>query len=281
MKKTIKISSSVSGVIATGSYQNLRPGYSWEETIEDCDLTDDQIQERIKDLYAKAYSNLKEAEQKAIAERIKAEREDLRIRTSPVSGKAMPSVTSIISYDADFFVSGEDLRQYASQGNITHAKANHYIEKGEWTEAKNLNDLWTDIIILSKGSLGLSINSGDFPAFLKEYPIEKMTNGEVLFNEEDCYSGEPDFTGHPIDWKGAENKFTLFDIKRTVDDVKAGMQLAAYCKVLGITQAVAIPLNNKTKQGYSKPTIYDEVRLDGYYKMFLKKRKSFKARYSI
>src|SRR3990167_10941137 len=177
MKKTIKISGGISGVIATGSFQNLRPSFSWEETIEDCSMTDIEINDRIKELYNKGFAMLKEAEQKAIVERIQRERKDLRFIISE-KGNILPSVTSIIGYDADFFVSPEELSQYASQGNILHAKVEHFIKTKEWVLAKALQEVWTDIVILTKGNLKLEVDVGDLPEVLKKYTITEMKNGE-------------------------------------------------------------------------------------------------------
>ena len=65
MKRTVRLGGTISGVIATGSYQNLRPGFTWEETIEGCEATDDELQARIELMYGKCFTMLKEAEQKA------------------------------------------------------------------------------------------------------------------------------------------------------------------------------------------------------------------------
>jgi len=147
-KRTIRLGGSVSGVIATGSYANLKPQFTWEETIECCDASDEQIIARIKQLHEKAMGMMQEAETQATLERIQRERKDLRFLQSPITKKMLPSVTSIINYDADFFVSAEELSQYASQGNIIDAKVKHFIKIGKWAEAKELKDIWTDIVIL-------------------------------------------------------------------------------------------------------------------------------------
>jgi len=279
MKKTIKITGGISGVIATGSFQNLRPTFSWEETIEDCEMTDIEITERIKELYGKSFAMLKEAEQKAIVERIQRERQDLRIILSD-KGNLLPSVTSIIGYDADFFVSPEELTQYASQGNIIHSKVTHFINTKEWVLAKALQDVWTDIVILTKGNLKLEVDIGDFPEFLKKYPISGMTVGTRFMYDDEGYCGTPDFIGIP-DFKEALKIPTMFDVKRTPDVIKNGMQLAAYCKYYKLKQAIVVPLNDKTAQNFSKPVIYDEKKLEGYFQMFKNKQKEFKQRYSI
>jgi len=279
VKRTIRILGGVSGTIATGSFQNLKPMFSWEETIEDCEMTDEQISERIKELYGKGFAMLRESEQKAIVERIQRERKDLRIILS-AKGNLLPSVTSIINYDADFFIPPEELSQYASQGTITHAKVENYIKTGKWCQAKDLQDIWTDIVILTKGNLKLQIDVGDFPEFLKKFPVADMKNGKAFQYDEGGYCGMPDFTGVP-DFKEALKVLTMFDVKRTADKIKNGMQLAAYCKPFNIKQGIIIPLNDKTAQGYSKPTIYTEQELEGYFKMFKSKQREFKQRYSI
>lgn len=287
MKRKITISGSVSGVIATGSYANLKPSFTWEEEFEvetngmkEMDVGDEIIQERRQKLYEMSFMLLKEAESKALIERIEREREDLRFVSHPETGKVSPSVTSIINYDADFFVSAQDLRQYASQGTIIDAKVRHFIATGAWVEAKEIKDVWTNMLILKKGSLGLSCDVGDFPAFLEEYPITCMNTEKRMFSEDGLFNGELDFVGIP-EFKRAEKIATVCDVKRTPDKVKNGLQLSAYCKMIGCKQGIIVPLNGKTAQGYSKPVVYNEKQLEGYFKMFLQKRKEFKKRYGI
>ncbi len=284
MKRKIKISGSVSGVIATGSYANLRPSFTWEEEFEFGSYhppeDDKTIQKRRRQLYDMSMMLLKDAENKALVERIERERQDLRFMTNPETGKVSPSVTSIINYDADFFVSADELRQYAASGTITHARVAHYIARGEWLEARKLNDVWVDMLILSKGSLALPADVGNFPKFLEKYPIDGMENGKRLFCNDDVFNGELDFTGIP-QFKGAEKVLTVFDVKRTADKVKNGIQLAMYCSLVGAKQGAIIALNNKTEQGYSKPIVYNEEQLEGYYKIGMQKREDFKKRYGI
>ncbi len=281
MKKTIKINASVSGVLPTAPYANLKPGFLMEVTFEDCDMSDSEVKTKTKKLYDYVYSLLKEVENNAVIERIERERADLRFVASPTTGKMLPSVTSIINYDADFFVSVEELRQYASQSNIVHAKVSHYIKTGKWVEAKEIDDIWGDIVIVTKGSLKLPLETGDFPAFVKKYPIDSMSNGMRGFDDKIGYCGEYDFCGYS-QFKDAEDKVnTIFDIKRTPSKVKDGIQLSAYCNLINAKQGIVIPLNDKTQAGYSKPIIYDEKALQGYYKIFLQKRKDFKKRYGI
>ena len=205
---------------------------------------------------------------------------------SGIETQMLPSVTSIINYDVDFFVSPEELKQYASQGNIIDAKVKKYIKLGKWMDAKDIKEVWTDLVILSRGSLKLDIDVGNFPALLEKYPIAKMQIGKRFFSDKLGYCGEPDFSGIPgdcEDWKKlkAESMPTIFDVKRTPDKLKNGMQLAAYCKALNINQGIIIPLNDKTQQGYSKPIVYGQDQLEGYFNMFKDKQKEFKKRYNI
>ena len=284
MKRTIRISGSVSGTIATGSFQNLKPTFTWEEEIE-MDATetldDDKIQKRRQFLYDMSFSLLKQAEDRAIVERINREREDLRFVTNPKTKKVSPSTTSVINFDSDFYCSPEDLQQYASQSNVTHARVTQYIKTGIWVPPESLEDIWADILILKKGSLALSLDAGNFPAFLEKYSIDNMKIVERMFDEkEDSYNGEFDFTGIPH-WKGAEEIPTVFDVKRSKEKIKNGMQLAAYCKLAGYKQGIIVPLNSKTEQGHSRPVVYNEKQLEGYYKIFLQKRKDFKKRYGV
>jgi hypothetical protein len=284
MKRTIRISGSVSGTIATGSFQNLKPTFTWEEEIE-MDATetldDDKIQKRRQFLYDMSFSLLKQAEDRAIVERINREREDLRFITNPKTKKVSPSTTSVINFDFDFYCSPEDLRQYASQSNVTHERVTQYIKTGIWVPPESLEDIWADILILKKGSLALSLDAGNFPAFLEKYSIDNMKIVERMFDEkEDSYNGEFDFTGIPH-WKGAEEIPTVFDVKRSKEKIKNGMQLAAYCKLAGYKQGIIVPLNSKTEQGHSRPVVYNEKQLEGYYKIFLQKRKDFKKRYGV
>lgn len=279
MSRTVRISGSVEGVIPTGSYNNLRPSFAWEEEISDCTMSDAEIQERRKQLYEMSFALLKQAEDRAKAERIERESEELRLVANPATGRISPSVTSVINEEIP--INPEDLRQYASAGNCTHGRVRHYIETGKWVDAKDIKSLWIDILVVSRGSLGLSCNAGNFPAFLNRYRIIHMRNMGRLFDKDDLYNGEPDFIGIPHFKKGSEPVATVFDVKRTPDKIKNGIQLSAYCRLTGYKQGVIVPLNDKTEQGFSRPVVYDKKTLDGYYGIFLEKRKEFKKRFGL
>jgi len=280
MKKTVKIGGTLGAVLPTASWANLKPGYVFEEIYEDCTLSDEWLDKRDDWIHERLMGKIAEADAKATIERIQRERQDLRFLRSPITKKMLPSVTSIINYDSDFFCSQEELRQYASQGNIIDAKVKHYIKMGQWVEAKELKDIWIDMVILKKGDLKLELDVGDFPAFLEKHPIKDMKVGERFFFDEEGYCGEPDFFGVP-DFKEAEKIPTVFDVKRTASKLKNGMQLVAYARRFNIQQAIIVQLSDKTNQGFSKPIVYNKESLEGYWTLFKNKQKGFKQRYNV
>ncbi len=273
-----KISVGLEAVIATGSYQNLRPSFYDEITFDDGDLTEERIEQTKTAMYDKAFQKIKEVENKAIIERIERERKDIRFYIDPKDGKTKGSVTSVINWDIDFFMSPIELRQHASVGNITHKRCEIYIETGKWLQPKEIDDCWTDLVIIQKGELKLDPDCGSLPTFLEKFPFKDLKNGHEVYLEETA--GTFDAEGIP-DFKSAEAIPTIIDFKKTPDKIKDGMQLSQYCKGKGYKQGIIVPLNNKTQQGYSKPTVYDEKALKGYDKMFQQKLKSFKMRYGV
>lgn len=281
----IKIASSYAGKISTGSYENASPFFSAEIEV-DLDTTTypggskQFLADYQKELQEVCYNSFKAAEQKAILERIQKERADFRWYPDKELG-SLPSVTSIINYDADFGIPPQELQQYASQSQLCHAQVSHFILTKEWLSPEKLNDTWADLVIVKKGSLSLETEGWDFPAFLSKYPINNMKVGTALVNKKYRYGGTPDFYGIP-NFEGATKMLSICDVKRSVDKVKNFMQMAAYAMCDNqekIKQMIIVPLNNKTAQGYSKPVV--SVDIDKYFEMFLRKREEFKKRYGV
>lgn len=280
----IKISASFSGVIATGSYQNAKPGYAVEVEYDTKDFSEVEsktLEEIVKSrqqlLQKICYANFKHDEEVQTIDRINRERADMRFY------EGVPSVTSIIGWDSDFFVSPEDLTQYASQGNIIHAQVEHYIKTGKWVEPKDIEGTWADIVILKRGSLHLPIEGWDFPAFLVKYPLEKMENGKKVKSCKHKFAGTSDI--RKCYYEGLK---TLSDVKRTPDKLKGFKQTAAYIlaeEEMGESpyeQMMLIPLNDKTAQGYSKPIICKgRDKIKQYQDMFLRDREAFQKRYGV
>lgn len=277
----IKVSSGFTGVIPTGSYQNARPSYSAEVEYDFIDNDADSAKKIIdagqKMLQQIAYDNFKADEQKHIVERIEREREDIRFYETP-QGK-YPSVTSIIGWDADFFLDPRQLQEYASQGNLYDAQVRHYMQTGTWLPAEEIEGTWSDIVIVKKGSLGLTVGGFDFPAFLKKHPVEKMEEGKPVFSHVHKFAGTPDIR---VCWY--DGKKTLADVKRTPQKSHF-KQLAGYIIAeeengeSPYEQMILIPANNKTKQGFSKPVVSTEI--NQFKKAFLHDREMFKKRFGI
>jgi len=273
----VKVTAGFSGVIATGSYQNARPSYGAEVELEV--INDDDKMCAIVDMYQKrlqeiCYRNFKQDEQSQIVERIQRERKDFRMYGD------YPSVTSILNWDADFWVSDIALQQYASQGSLVHAQVAEYIETGKWKPVAEIDGTWSDLVIVEKGNLKLPISGWSFPDFLKKYAVEKMVCGTKIISKEHKFGGTPDIK--VCYYKG---KKTLADVKRTAQKLKNFKQIAAYIIAeeengeSPYEQMMIIVLNDKTQQGFSKPITTTEI--SQYKQMFPADRDGFQKRYGI
>lgn len=278
MKRKIKVEASFSGVLPTGSYANMRPGFTASmefeqdfETQDEVNLTIDGAQQELQTI---CFQSFEREANKAKILKIQEDKKDFRFYQLP-SGEDVPSVTSILSYDSEFLVNDEELKQYAAQGNIIHAQVADFIKTGVWHKPQEIEGTAPDLFILKKGNLSLALDGWDFTSFLKKYPIENLRNGEVVISEKERYGGTPD--GYGI----VNGVPTIFDIKRTPEKVKNFMQMAAYAKASTekVEQMMIIPLNDKTDQGFSKPIISTEI--DKYFELFLYKRKEFKKVYGV
>ena len=280
VNRTIKVGASFSGKINTGSYENMNPGF-YLEIVDELPNTVDYLEkarELMKEMHDECYRQFQEVAQKATIERI--EKEYKNIRFYEKDGKKYPSVTSILDVGGvEFHCSTEDLYEYAAQGQINHLRVEAYIKTGKWLNPIEIEACWPHIHTLKTGKLNLAIDACDFPGFLKKYPINSMENGVKIFNEEHQYAGTPDFYGTPL-FKDAECLPTIFDVKRSISKVKNFCQMAAYAKCrTEIQQMGIVPLNDDTEQKFSKPLMSKDI--DGYFEMFLNKRREFRKRYGI
>ena len=282
----MKITTQFTGVISTGEYENERPLFALEEEYSGTDM---EIQMRQEFLYKTCRALFDKVQKESVVRRLEKMRKDLRFY--PRNGEQYPSVTSIIGWDDDFFVSEEDLLQYAAQGEINHLKLSYFIDKKKWFEAKEIPEAHFHMVVLKKGSLNLPPDSGNLPAFLEKYPIDFIDSEIVVYNDEKKYAGRRDAYGNLVinkEWEKLDAKPvpTLFDLKRTASDKKNFKQLAAYAKASPekIEQLVVIPISDgckskPIKQGFSKPLVTQNI--DAYYKMFLQDREEFKKRFNI
>ena len=279
----IELEASFSGVVSTGSYENEKPFFRIKEDVS-IDLTDDQKKARILELHSLCKEAFTLVERESNAKRIQKAFANIRFREK--DGLQLPSVTSIIGWDEEYYVPEHELTQYAAQGEINHLKLEYFIKDDKWLDAKQIPEAHKFILILQKGSLKLSPDFGDMPAFLKKYPIKFIKSEEEVYNKEHLYSGRYDAYGIPEindHWKdiGAEAVPTIFDLKRTKMVIKNMKQLSAYAKATEdeVKQLVVIPINDKTKQGFSKPEVSQDI--GSYFKMFLQDRADFKKQFGV
>lgn len=273
----IKVSAGFSGVISVGSFENARPSYTAEVDV-DFDGTIDEAKHAVE-VYQKilqdvCQSNFRGDEQRLIVERIQRERADFRFYDG------LPSVTSIIGWDADFHVPPQELAQYAAHGSLYHLQVENYIKTGKWEDVEKIEGSYVHLVVVKQGSLGLTWNDWNFQAFLKKYPFEKMEVGVPVKSLKHQFGGTPD-----ISFCIYDGKRTLADVKRTPDKVKHFQQCAAYIIALEesgaepFEQMALIPASGKTEQGFSKPVVSTEIAQ--FKSMFLKTREQFKKRFGI
>lgn len=272
VKQSVEIVASFSGKISTGRWENENPFFSIKETWSG--LSDIEIESRQKVLHEMCYIRFIQVEQQSMIDRILQQRKDLRFYE--FEGVQLPSVTSIISWDDDFFVSQADLTQYAARGTALHKQIEIYLTTGNWIEIKDIPEVYPEYVIVTKGDLGLKFNDVDFRAFLAKYPFKVVKTEQTVFNMKDRYAGRTDLVAM------VDGKKTIVDFKTgsSINQEKAFKQLSAYAKCIdGTEQMMIVHLNNKTKQGFSAPLISD--RIEENFQMFLKDRQAFRTRFGV
>lgn len=280
--RKITVRADFSGVLPTAPYANNRPGFTAEESFEFEGTAAEAvavIEARQKELQDICYSNFEKEAEKA---RILKIQQDLKnFRFYEINGEKYPSCTSILNYDSDFFCESDDLKQYASQGNLIDAEVRNFVKTGKFVPSSELQECIADRFIIKTGSLKLSLEPCAFPAFLEKFPIKNLRSIETaIFNKEHRYAGTPDLIG---EYEGLE---TLVSIKRTFDPKKNFIQESAYSKCIGmenIKQMMVVELKPEAdggnKCGYGKPRVSQDI--DKYFELFLMKRRGFKKIYGV
>jgi hypothetical protein len=207
------------------------------------------------------------------------------------NGVKVPSVTSIINMDADFFVSPDELAQYGARGTVIHKQIELFLKDGDWREPKDIPEIAYEVMTVLKGTLGLSLEDVNFPAFYKEYPFRVTEQEKTVINVENRFAGRLDIMGViESSNKGKWDKIecvqfdvpTILDVKTstTLDKVKGFTQQGAYamCEP-SVKQIALIHMNKENVSGYSKPVISN--KLESYQAIFLKQRQLFTERYGI
>jgi hypothetical protein len=298
MKHTYEITSSFNGTISTGEFQNEKPLFSIKEIVDtEIEFTSEELIERQKNLFRICREQFKIAEQQSLAERIQRERQDIRIYE--YNKELYPSVTSIINWDADWFIDKFELAQYAARGSVIDEQVNHYIETGEWVDAKELPNCFPHLVILKKGNLNLPYDDIDFLGFLEKYPIKFVDSQQTVVNVDLRYMGKYDFKGYPIvieenkekkikanGWGklGIKPELTLFELKAVtaIKESEYFMQGTAYWNTptnKDVKQFILIHLNKNTQQGFSVPKVLLEK--EKYMPLFKSKRENFKKRFQL
>lgn len=293
MKRTIEISASFTGKISTGQFENESPFFSVKEIIEyepNQGNSDDWIALRQKELQVMCYGQFKRHAEQAYAERIAKQYQNIRFYDGK-DGLKYPSVTSIIGMDEQFFISPDELSQYAARGTIIHKQIEIFLTTGEWKLPKDIAEVAPCYLTVIKGSLGLDIEDTDFRGLYADYPFKVTSLESTVLNNEYRYGGRVDIqcvieSKNPGKWGKVEGIMfdvpTILDVKSstTLDKMKGLTQQAAYAKAVeGTKQIGLLHLNKENKCGYSTPVI--TTNLERYWALFAKKREDFKARYAI
>lgn len=266
--RIVEISTSLSGVIPTAPYENLRPGFTM--TVQPKRGADpNNIITHCENLLHKRFALV---EARGTADLLEKQFENIRCREK--GGLKYPSVTSILDWETVWKIPKYELQQYASRGKIVHWLINNYLQTGNWHDPTREQSLREDIAIVLGGSKGFHWEDCSHKMFFKQYGniinIDKFNH--IVYNDEHFYSGEIDLVGT------VEGKKSIIDIK--TGDYKLS-QLAAYAMCESdIKQLVVLPVgpcDNKT--GYYRIVINDAIK--DHFDMFLRARKSFRERFGL
>ena len=263
-----EITVSLSGVIPVAAYENLRPGFSI--TVEP--INGEEPEKIIAFLQEYLHTVFEHESNRGKADLI--DKQYTNIRFYEKDGKKYPSVTSILNWDKEWRVTDDELRQYASRGNIVEALVQDFIINEKWLEPELTSDLREDVSILGSGSLMFTWENCSHKAFMEQYrsKIEVKEFQGTVFNDAALYAGTYDVLGK---YDGLDS---IMDIKTGTFNMR---QLAAYAICLeGIEQLVVLPVGpTDNKCGYKRPVICDTIGKE--YEEFLKARAKFKQRFGI
>lgn len=288
--RKVELSVSMEALVSTGPFENQRVYHSIKEIVEG-DFTDAQLIERQREMFRKFCTDPIELQERELSVKaIQKEFKHLRLFSCPHCGKKHPSITTVRDFDSKgFYCTDEELEIATALGSIQDIKCRHFVNTGEWKAAKELEQCWPHLLVLNSSVKGKTSdpNSFDLPEFLKKYPIKDMKNGERFFNCDWEITSEPDLIAIPDNWNMGSKKEpvylpsipSVFDYKRNVDKVSAFTQMSVIAKHHGLKQMIAIPVNGKTEQGYSKPNVSSDV--EGYFEIAMDKRRKFRKRYGI
>lgn len=287
MRKKLRIEASFSGVLPTASFSNMRPGFLASVEFEDDFKTEkdylEAVEKEQQTLQGICYKNF---EAEAMKAKIIKIQEDLKnFRFYEIGDEKYPSVTSIASYDKEFFCAEADLPLYAAQGNIIDAEIRNYVRTGVWKSSADLLECTADRFIIktrkTENGKRLSLDGWNFIGFLEKYPIKNLTSiDKPVFNKKYKYAGTPDLLG---EYDGLK---TLVSIKRSKSETDNLIQESAYAKCDGmedVKQMMVVEMKSEddggNKQGFSKPIVSKDI--DKYFELFLRKRSEVLKIYGV
>ena len=287
MLRKIRVEASFSGVLPTGSYSNMRPGFLASMEFEQEFKTEEEAKLAIEgaqiELQAICFQNF---EQEALKAKVLKVQEDLKsFRFYTIDGEKYPSVTSICGYDKGFFCAEQDLPLYAAQGNLYDKEIRNFVNTGVWVESKDLLECTADRFIIknrmTENGKTLSLDSCKFREFLEKFPIKELRSIEQpVHSKKHKIAGTPDLIGI---YNGLK---TLVSIKRTKSAEDNFVQEAGYSLCEGmedIKQFMVVEMkleeDGGNKQGFSRPTTTELIAK--YQELFLRKRQDFFKIYGI
>lgn len=289
MKRKIKIESSFSGVLPVASYSNVRPGFMASMEFEQEFGSEEEVSLAIEtaqqELQGICYRNFEMEAEKAKILKIKEDLKGFRFYPVPDKELEYPSVTSVANYDKEFHVTDDDLKIYASQGNIYDSEIRSFVETGVWKESSEILECTADRHILKTRSLAsgktLSLESCKFREFLEKFPISDLKScTKPVFNHKHKYAGTPDLTGI---YNGLK---TLVSIKRTKSETDNLIQESAYANCEGMEDIkqmmvveMKVEIDGGNKCGFSKPIVSTEI--PKYFELFLRKRQEVIKIYGV
>jgi len=287
MIRKIRVEASYSGVLPVASYSNLRPGFSASMEFEQEFKTKDEYQLAIESAQQELNVICYQAfESEAVKARVLKVQEDLKnFRFYDVDGEKFPSVSSVTSYDKEFWCKEQDLALYAAQGNIIDAEIRNFVKTGVWTDSKDLIECTADRFIIksrvTETGKHLALSGWNFRGFLEKYPIKNLVSIEKpISSKKHRIGGTPDLVG---EYNGLK---TLVSIKRTKSETDNLIQEAGYSLCDGmedIGQFMVVEMKAEedggNKQGFSKPIVTTEIAR--YQELFLRKRQEVLKIYGV
>lgn len=287
MLRKIRVEASFSGVLPTGSWANMRPGFlasmEYEADFANQEEVNMAVECAQQELQGICFSNFEAEAQKAKVMKVQ---EDLKsFRFHDIDGEKFPSVSTVSSYDKTFYCKEEDLPLYCAQGNVIDAEIRNFVRTGKWIDGKDLMECTADMFILknrvTETGKHLSMEPCKFREFLAKFPISDLKSIEkVISSKKHRIAGTPDLIGT---YNGLK---TLVSIKRTKSEVDNFIQEAGYSLCDGledIQQFMVVEMkleeDGGNKCGFSKPGVTAEVAR--FQELFLRKRQEVLKIYGV